>query len=1226
MRDELDSLPEGSLLFAKTASAMLIFFSFLILLGWTFFYWLPGYLQDFIFNIKPNSALCFNLGGMALWLYSEKQQSLLKQISVQLAGAVIFVCATLTLFEYFFHIQIGIDEILFPGILNNIQSFVPAGRMSPITAANFVLIGFSLIFLDSKNIRYRVHQILMTVVILMTSFEFLGHVYALGNADVFGLGNIYSQMSMYNIFLFLLLSLGILFVRPYQGIFTILMSNYSGGNLARRLIPPTILLPIVVGYLVGLGGKQIGFNSAELGLSLIVISTIIVFSAIILFNAYLVDQVDIQRRKSESALKLNQLLIQSILDQTSAVIYIQDLDGNYLLVNKQFEKLFHKSAAEIIGKKTREIFPKLLADKLDENNSTVIELRSSIAVEETIEDSHGSNIYISNKFPLFDENGLIYAVGEIATDITEIKRIQKILSESEERLSLALLSAQAGTWSWDIPNKKVVWDEFMHHLFGAKPHNSPSFYESVFNFIHPDDAKIVSQGVDNVLREGESYDSEFRIIHPDSTIHHVAARGKVYRDEDGAPIRMTGVCWEITKYKVAEEELRRSKEIAEELAGKAEEANLAKSAFLAAMSHEIRTPLNGVIGMTGLLLDTKLIPEQREYVETIRLSGEALLSVINDILDFSKIESGRMELENMDFDLSTMVYDAVEITAAQVHKKGVAIGAYIEPSVPLWLTGDSARIRQVLSNFLSNSAKFTEHGEIAVKIKLLSKENKSVKLLFEVSDTGVGIEPEVKSRLFQPFSQGDISTSRKYGGTGLGLAISKRLIDIMDGSIGVDSIPGKGSRFWFIIELKECAAPVTRFEYISVPEIRNAKVLCVDDNAINREIIKRQLESWKMRCDLAVNAAEALSMLKSAAEKNEPYALALIDYVMPGMNGFELVGIMRQLKEISDTPVIILSSFGSTFSTQELKKLNISLSLTKPVRQSKLYDNIVRVLKDMHGKAETVISSIENSESEMKRSGRILLAEDNPINQQVALKILSKLGYRADAVGNGIEALQALEQVPYDLILMDCQMPDMDGYAAAEEIRKREILHGHVRHIPIIAMTAHALKGDREKCLASGMDDYISKPFDTKTLAALIEAQLKPNKLKKQLVVDQLEHQSNSQSNQSDPHLIDTLVDMDRLHEIFGDDSHEIKTFIHNFIVSTGTLLSQINVAIINKDEKIAKEALHKLKGSSGNSGVMKIHDLSLTAEEKVMQSDWDAVKKLYKSIFDLYKQLEKAE
>lgn len=1222
MNTELVTPPETTQVFVKTVSAVVLFTGFFILLGWLFYLWLPDFLQMYVKEITPISALSFILSGMALWVYSEKNRSLIAQTTVQIAGAVVLVLATLTLFEYFFHIRIGIDEALFRTTLNNIASFVPAGRMSPITASNFVLIGFTLVFLDSTTIHYRAHQILMSIVILMTTFEFLGHIYAIGNSDVFGIGNIYSQMSVLNCFLFLVLSLGILFVRPYQGVFSILMSNYSGGSLARRLIPPTILLPIVVGYLVGLGGRQIGFNEAEVGLSLLVISTIIVFATIILFNAYLVDQVDIKRRQTESALKLNQLLIQSILDQTSAVIFIQDLEGRYLLVNKQFEKLFHKSAAEVIGKKTMDLFPKNLADKLDENNSKVIELRTPIAVEEVI--TKDENMFISNKFPLFNEQGLLYAIGEVATDISELKQIQKSLSDNEERLSLALKSAQAGTWSWDIPKNTIVWDEFMHHLFGQKPQNAPGFHEAVLHLIHPDDSKRVSREVENILFEGTEYDTEFRIIHPDESIHYIAARGKVYRDEDDNPIRMTGVCWEVTKYKIVEEELRTSKEMAEELAGKAEEANRTKSAFLAAMSHEIRTPLNGVIGMTGLLLDTKLSAEQREYVETARVSGEALLAVINDILDFSKIESGRMELESMDFDINTLVYDAVEIIAAAVHKKGVAIGAYIEPTIPIWLTGDSSRIRQVLSNFLSNSAKFTEKGEIGVKIKLLHHKHKKVKLLFEVTDTGIGIEPEILERLFQPFSQGDISTSRKYGGTGLGLAISKRLVEIMGGTIGVESLSGQGSRFWFTIQLAECETPpISKFEYITLPELRDARVLCVDDNAINRDIIKRQLESWKMNCDLAVNAAEALSMLKSAASKHEPYALALIDYVMPGMNGFELVQIIRQLSEIADIPIVILSSFGSTFTYEELKKFNISMALTKPVRQSKLYDTIVKVLKDMHGKAETVLDSFnEINPMAARKKGRILLAEDNPINQQVALKILSKMGYRADTVGNGIEALQAIENVPYDLILMDCQMPDMDGYTASEKIRENEKLEGKNKRIPIVAMTAHALKGDREKCLESGMDDYISKPFDTKTLISTIEKYLGENEIA-QSAEKKPEKQPNV-AEKSDS--TDALIDMNRLHDIFGDDTNEIKTFIHNFIMSTGDLLKEINKAILDKDSQAAKIALHKLKGSSGNSGVMKIHALSMNAEEKVLQSDWDSVTTLYKSILELYKKLEKID
>jgi len=565
--------------------------------------------------------------------------------------------------------------------------------------------------------------------------------------------------------------------------------------------------------------------------------------------------------------------------------------------------------------------------------------------------------------------------------------------------------------------------------------------------------------------------------------------------------------------------------------------------------------------------------------------------------------------------------------SVQTHKKGVAIGAYIEPKVPEWLSGDSARIRQVLNNLLSNAAKFTDKGEISIRVKLLMHEDKKVTLLFEVIDTGIGITTEVRSRLFQPFSQGDISTSRKYGGTGLGLAISKRLVEIMDGTLDAESIPDRGTRFWFTIQLVECAIPVATIEYEFHPELRGVTILCVDDNEINREIIKRQIESWQMHCDVAVNAAEALSMLKKAAVDKEPYALVIVDYMMPGMTGVEMIQIMRELNDIAKTPVIMVSSLGTSFNPEEIKQLGISMVLFKPLRHGKLYENIVAVLKSVRETGEAFIAPEPvKTIPQVKKKARILLVEDNTINQQVASRILNRLGYHADIAANGLETLKAMQQIPYDLILMDCQMPEMDGYTATEEIRKIEKKQ-QKKHIPIIAMTAHALKGDREKCLASGMDDYMSKPIDMKVLEAVLERWLAVNSV----ITDPVNEKNATQTIENKPAVQETekvvlLIDMNRLRDIFGDDLASIHEFIKSFIDVTSVLLKELDQAIKEKNSNLSKDLFHRLKGSAGNSGVMKLHALSLNAEEKVLQSDWNAVSEIYHAIEETFTELREEE
>ncbi len=561
--------------------------------------------------------------------------------------------------------------------------------------------------------------------------------------------------------------------------------------------------------------------------------------------------------------------------------------------------------------------------------------------------------------------------------------------------------------------------------------------------------------------------------------------------------------FDITQRKNAEEELKiinselekrvkeRTKELelakvnAEDLAKRAEEANRAKATFLAVMSHEMRTPLNGVLGMTGLLLDTNLTEEQREFADVVRISGEILLSVIGDILDFSKIESGRMDIEQVEFSLQVLIDEIIDLMSAQIGKKKLEIGAFIESNVPDHLIGDISHIRQILNNFLSNAIKFTENGEVGLKIKLANKNNQQVNILFEVSDTGIGMPDSVKEKIFQPFTQGDASTTRKYGGTGLGLVISKHLIEMMGGSFNVKSESGKGSTFTFILPLVEHPLPDSYPNLDKLHLLHNRHVLCVDDNEINREIIKHQTESWDMRCDVASNKQDALNLLHQSIDKKDPYSLLLIDYNMPDIDGVELVKLIRTHEHFSSIPAIILSSLGMTFNSNELKQLKIVLTIAKPVRASRLYEGLIRVINNHFDKNENIPQIPSNKPIQYYSGIRVLLAEDNSINQHVSLRMLSKLGFKADAVANGLEVLQSIQNISYDLILMDCQMPELDGYEATTQIRASE-KHNN-KHIPIIALTAHTLKEDYKKCVDAGMDDYISKPFSIQALDKILK-------------------------------------------------------------------------------------------------------------------------------------------
>ena len=554
--------------------------------------------------------------------------------------------------------------------------------------------------------------------------------------------------------------------------------------------------------------------------------------------------------------------------------------------------------------------------------------------------------------------------------------------------------------------------------------------------------------------------------------------------------RQNSILEEKVKHKTKEIEKAMVK--ANKMAMKAEKANLIKSEFLANMSHEIRTPMNAVIGMSRLLSDTKLTAEQWEYTEIIKKSGDSLLSIINDILDYSKIESGKLDLELIDFDLRASMEEVTDLLALKAHEKGLEYVAVVHPEVPSLLCGDPGRLRQILVNLVGNAIKFTNDGEVTIRVSLEDEDTTHVTIRFSVSDTGIGILPMDMDRLFKSFSQVDSSTTRKFGGTGLGLAISRQLTELMGGRIGVKSQEGKGSTFWFTAIFKK--QPEWNKEKISVPyDFRKKHILIVDDNATNRFVLKEQLRLWGCRYKEASSGAQALEMLRLARADKDPCEIAIIDMQMPGMDGETLGQKIKQDPDLKDTILVLLTSLGKWSDAKQMEQTGFAAYLTKPIKQSQLYNCLAMVTGaaaevTKHQPAATVTHYAIADDKEYKF--RVLLVEDNITNQKVALNILKRYGYNADSAANGKEAIRALEMRPYDIVLMDCQMPEMDGYEATGEIRNpaSKVLD---HKVPVIAMTAHAITGDRERCLEAGMDDYLCKPVNPRELCDMIEKWIK---------------------------------------------------------------------------------------------------------------------------------------
>lgn len=874
---------------------------------------------------------------------------------------------------------------------------------------------------------------------------------------------------------------------------------------------------------------------------------------------------DITARKKaeEQLLKLSQAL-----EQTADAVIILDRSGTIEYVNPAFTHMTGYERAEALGQSPRLLHRETDAEHIERELWQLLKKGETQRRMRAYRRKDGAVLHADETItPLRDVANDITQFVVTSKDMTETRRAFEELRKSRERYMLAVEGSKDGLWDWDLETNEVYYSPRCKAMLGCDDAELPNRLDAWIDRLHPDDrpqaASVLQAYLDNQFAD---YEVEMRMRHRDGSYRWILTRGVAFRRAEGKPYRMAGSHTDITERKKNEEALRRAR-------ADAEAASKAKNQFLSNVSHEIRTPMHGILGMTELALSTELTRGQREYLQMVKTSANALLAVINDVLDFSKMEAGKIDIDAEVFSLHDLLGDTVKSLALRAHSKGLELACRIEADVPDWVVGDDVRLRQVLINLAGNAIKFTEEGEVVVAVSREpvdgadSPDMFSVK--FEVQDTGIGIPVDKQKLIFDPFVQADGAMNRRYGGTGLGLSISTRLVELMGGTMHLESCEGKGSTFSFVLPLQR-GEPRERTEALPAYALKGLRVLVVDDNATNRLILAEMTRSWGMIPTVASDGPSALAALL-AAEKTGTFALVLLDAMMPDVDGFTLAEQIQQHPEMARATIMMLTSADQLGDSSRCRELGIASYLTKPIKASELLDAVVNVLgasvadtidQRAAGADESVAKSPENP------TLRILVAEDNPINQMLVRGLLEKQGHVPLLVSNGKEAVEAFGREPFDLVLMDVQMPVMDGFEATR--RLRELQREMRRHTPIIAMTAHAMKGDRERCLEMGMDGYLAKPLSAVQLQEALSG-----------FAGSLVHEPTREVSGIDGR----LVDMEAALACVGGDQNLLRSMADLYQVEEPRMRKELAEAVLSGDGPRLRRAAHTFKSALGHLG-----------------------------------------
>ena len=881
-------------------------------------------------------------------------------------------------------------------------------------------------------------------------------------------------------------------------------------------------------------------------------------------NAQL-EAADQQRRRAEKAIRDSQAFFSSLVDNLPVQILRKDLEGRFTYASQSFCELLGKSTKEILEKTDFDFYPRELAEKYREDDIRVARTGELFEDVERYEKGGQARFVQVMKSPVRNASGNVVGVQAVFWDVTHRKQAEAELEQERYLLRALLDNLPHNIYFKDSASRFIRINRAMADYFGLK-NPDEAIGRTDFDYFREEHAREARADEERLMESGQPLiDREEMETWPDGTDTWVSTTKLPLYDQDGRIIGTFGISRDITEQKQAAQAMQQAKEAAES-------ANRAKSDFLANMSHEIRTPLNAIIGMTELVLDSNLNDSQREYLRMVIESGDALLSLINDILDFSKIEAGKLDFDHAPFDLHESLGDTMKSLAYRAHTKGLELACRIHPDVPVVLLGDMGRLRQIVINLVGNAIKFTDQGEVLLDVRLRDKSQDMAQLHVSVSDTGIGIPCDKLGSVFQAFEQADSSTTRRFGGTGLGLTISSRLVEYMGGEIWAESKYGCGSTFhftsWFDLPAPGQVEPMHPRPVV----VSGTRVLVVDDNETNRRILEEMLLNWGMVPVTVSDVPSALGALREAFLAGEMFPLVLTDANMPEHDGFTLAERVKQDSELSSTVIMMLTSGDRPGDISRCNELSVAAYLLKPVKQSELFDAIVMALGVTA--AEDEYRGDRRASDESIPPLRILLAEDSLVNQKLAVGLLQRHGHSVVVANHGREVLGALESDRFDLILMDVQMPEMDGLETTEIIRARE--RDTDSHVPIVAMTAHAMQGDRQRCLKAGMDDYIAKPIRARhifqTIAKVLGLSCEP------LPAPDL---PSGDSSATDPdQRADQVWDPQLALDSVKGDADLLRVVTETYLEEYPNLVAQMRQALDPFDGAQLNLAAHSLKGS----------------------------------------------